>query len=204
MKDSIYLLFLGFILIGCAPRQLTPEESIAERERHIRMVTREYEGKTPQEILLAADRIFRLADDDYRVAHSETALQAQRNWMLYLVITAAFGIDSWIVETWPTEKGTKVIARHSGQSQGVAPIPTANLGGGMGVTAGTSPVMAGMSIYSGIYDLFYARLDYLLGQRADWVTCKGAKNYEGPLDPFCMVANDRSPDASSKEISKEP
>ncbi len=187
---------------GCAGKQLTPEEAAAERERQLRMTTRVYEGKTPKEILLAADRIFRLADDDYKIAHTETMMQAQRPWMIYLVISAAFGTDTWLIETFPVENGTKVVARHSGQAQSVFAGPTVN-SGGTGVTAMTSPTMMNITTFSGIYDLFFARLDYFMGKRENWTTCRDAKNFEGPLDPFCTVANDRLPDGRPSRVLYE-
>lgn len=63
--------FLALVMVralgvGCAQKKpLTPEEIAAERERQIAATTRIYEGKTPEEVLLAAATVFRLADDDY-------------------------------------------------------------------------------------------------------------------------------------------
>ena len=47
------------------------------------MVTRVYPDKKPEEVLLASARVFSLADDDYMVSHSPTAIHAQRNWLIY-------------------------------------------------------------------------------------------------------------------------
>lgn len=190
------VLFLG---AGCAAKkQLTPEEAEAERERQIQMVTRVYEGKTQKDVLLAADRIFRLDDSDYNISHAETSLVAKRNWLLYLVLTVATGTDTWVVETFPEGNATKVITRHSGQAQSMTPTPTVGFNGQMGMTATTGPAMQGMSTWSGPYRLFYERMDYLLGKRADWVRCKDAKEgYEGNLDPLCMCAEDLLPDGTS-------
>lgn len=56
---------------GCAKQKLlTPEEIAAERERQLNMIARTYNGVTPQDALLAADRVFRLADEDYHVSGS--------------------------------------------------------------------------------------------------------------------------------------
>lgn len=189
-----------FGMVGCASQKpLTPEEIAAERERQIQMTTRVYEGKTPEEVLLAADRVFRLADDDYNVSHQGTSLQAQRNWLIYIVIAASKGTDTWVVQTFPVENGTKVIAMHNGQEQGINAAPTANFNGGMGVTATTGPMMTNMTTSPAIYQLFFSRLDNLLGKSPKWLTCKEANKLftDGNLDPFCTVANDRTPDGKS-------
>lgn len=59
------------------------------------------------------------------------------------------------------------------------------------------PVTASMTTRPAIYQLFFARLDYLLGKRTAWVTCKQAEDLfiDGFLAPFCRVANDHTPDA---------
>lgn len=210
MRKLICLLALAVVVAvgaGCAAKKpMTPDEIAAERDRQLKMISRVYEDKSPQEVLLAADRIFRLADDDYNVSHSPTALQAQRNWMIYMVISAAMGTDNWMVstETLPTG-GTKVMAAHSGQAGSVFAGPVATTGGGMSATAVTTPGMQNMTTTPAIYELFFARLDYLLGKRPDWVTCKQAKKLftDGILDPFCTVANDRTPDGKSATQRRE-
>ncbi|GAB1254578.1 hypothetical protein [Desulfovibrio falkowii] len=202
MKSLIWASFVLaiFMVNGCAPQKpLTPEEIAAERARQMAMVTRVYPDKKPEEVLLASARIFSLADDDYTVSHSPTSIQAQRNWLIYLVISAAMGTDTWIVEVAPEGEGTRVVARHSGQAASVTgmAMPTSN--GGMSATAVTSPAMQNMTTQPAIYQLFFARLDHLMGKRADWVTCKDAGKLftDGFLDPFCTVANDRTPDGKS-------
>ena len=108
-------LAVGFMFIfSCAPQKpMTPEEIAAERTRQMGMVTRFYEDKKPEDVLLAAARIFSLADDDYTVSHAPTSIQAQRNWMIYLVISATMGTDTWIVEVLPEGSGTKVMVSGS-------------------------------------------------------------------------------------------
>ena len=68
---------------GCAAQKvMTPEEIAAERERQLKMITRVYPDKKAEDVILAADRVFRLADDDYTVSHSPTGLHAQRRTKL--------------------------------------------------------------------------------------------------------------------------
>jgi hypothetical protein len=199
MKKLLLYTIVFMLAASCAGRkQLTPEEAEAERERQIQMVTRVYEGKSQKDVLMAADRIFRLDDSDYVISHAETSLVAKRNWMLYMVLATAFGTDTWAIETFQEGNATKVITRHSGQSQSMVPTPTMGFNGQMGMTGSTGPAMQGMSTWSGPYRLFYERMDYLLGKRTDWVRCRDAKEgYEGNLDPLCMCAEDLLPDGTS-------
>ena len=194
------LVLLLLSLSGCGPKQpVTPEEIAAERDRQLRMITRIYENKTPQEILLAADRIFRLADEDYTVSHTPTGVQAQRNWMIYMVLSFAAGTDTWSVTTEPVENGTKVTIVHSGNAASTMALPMVTSGGHMSGTVATTPGMGSMTTRPAIYQLFFARLEHLLGNGRAWPTCKDAKTLftDGHLNPFCSVANDRTPDGVS-------
>ena len=198
---SILIIFMVFTF-GCAKKMLTPEQAATERERQIRMTTRTYEGKSPKDILLAADRIFRLDDSDYQIKHSEDSLQAQRNWFVYMVIAAASGVDTWIIQATPTENGTKVVAQCATQGQSIVPMSTMGLNGQVGATAGTSPTLAGLVTSQALYDLFYARMDYLLGKSEKWVTCKEAKTmFHGITDPLCICADDLLPDGTKQTRS---
>lgn len=204
--STLSLLLAVAMLGGCAQKVLTPEEIAAERERQLRMITRVYPDKTVQDVLLAADRVFRLADDDYVVSHSPTGLQAQRRWFIYLIISVTFGTDTWMVTTEPLPQGgVKVVAMHSGEASAVTGIVTTNSNGGTSTSALTSPAMQNMTTSPAIYELFFARLDYFLDQRKDWVTCRDAKKLftDGLLDPFCTVANDRTPDGLSAAQRRE-
>lgn len=201
MKRIFFVLLLACVLVsGCTQKVLTPQEIEAERNRQIRMVTRYYPDKTAQEVLLAADRVFRLADDDYTISHSPTGLQAQRNWMLFLLISASRGTDTWTVTTEPIpEGGVKVIAMHSDSSAATSVLMTPTTTGGASVSALTTPAIQNMTTKPAVYELFFARLEHFLGKRKDWPTCKEAKKLftDGLLDPLCLMANDRTPDGAS-------
>lgn len=197
-----------FGMVGCATQKpLTPEEIAAERERQIQMTTRIYEGKTPDEVLHSADMVFRLADDNYIIYyeglsyHQGLSLQAQRR----SVIDAARATETWVVQFFYVKNGTKVVAMHSGQEQASIDL-SSEFFGGVGVTAGTGP-MTNMTTSPAIYQLFFARLDKLLGKNPNWITCKEAKKLftDGNLDPFCKAATDTTPDgktAAQRELEQ--
>jgi hypothetical protein len=62
-----------------------------------------------------------------------------------------------------------------------------------------SPLLSGSQIrVADPYRLFFARMDYLLGKRPDWVSCAAAPSRLGAsmaLDPLCFKARDAAPAA---------
>lgn len=200
MRRILGVCFLAVIFAmeaGCATKKpMTQEEITAERERQLNMMSRTYDNVTPEEVLVAADRVFRLADDDYNISHAPGGLQAQRNWMIYLILSVATGTDNWTVtvESLPDNK-VKVIAMHSPTANSIFAGPA-----GGGVTSVTIPGMQNLTTRPAIYELFFSRLNYFLGKTKTWVTCKEASKIftDGNLDPFCTVANDRTPDGKSR------
>lgn len=205
MKKFLLMLVVAgmcFGMVGCATQKpLTPEEIAAERERQIQMTTRIYEGKTPDEVLSAADMVFRLADDNYIIYYQGLSSQAQRR----SVIDAAMATETWVVQVSYVKNGTKVVVMHSGQEQARIDL-SSEFFGGVGVTAGTGP-MTNMTSSPAVYQLFFARLDNLLGKNPNWITCKEANKLfiNGNLDPFCKVTTDRTPDgktAAQRELEQ--
>lgn len=162
--SSIFV--LGAILAGCATSG--PPMS---REEYLATTQRVYEGKTPDETLNAAEQLFRLADgDDFTFHHNDDALLAHRNWSIYIVLAATFGSDQWLIKAQEVDGGTKVSAQVGTSSGNIIPAPTT--GGDMaafGTPGGGSPVRG-----TAIYDLFWARMDYLLGKTDHWMTCAEA------------------------------
>lgn len=189
MKKLLFLVLvlLISIVVGCAQKKpLTPEEIAAERERQIAATTRMYEGKTPEEVLLAAARVFRLADDDYSVSHLQNSIQAKRSWYHFFALALSSGTDDWTVTATEEGNGTKVV------TQCIHEFIQSRLG---------KQVITN----EGLYNLFYQRLEYLMGINQEWLTCKEAKaKYPNGFiearyffEPLCTVATDRTPDGKS-------
>lgn len=207
---AISVLSAVVMLMGCTQKVPTPEKIVDKRERVQRMITRVYPDKTVQDVLWAADRVFRLADDNYVISPSPDGLRAERNWKKKEALltsdfsrATSFGSDTWMVTPKPLPQGgVKVTAMHSMQAafvSGCLLLPYPNRS-----DATLCPEMPNLTTTSATYDLFFARLDYLLGKRKDWITCKKAQKlftngesslfYEN-LDPFCTDANDHTPDS---------
>ncbi|MBQ9537598.1 MAG: hypothetical protein IJU79_07440 [Desulfovibrionaceae bacterium] len=178
---GFFSLIFGLFQAYHPKKPMTPAEIAAERDRQLKMVTRGYQNKKSEEILIAASRIFALADDDYSVSHSPSMISATRRWSMYLVLSAAFGTDNWQVTAIPDGNNVRVTAQHSSQGSAVTPMFMSNTAGASYVVPNQTPaLMPNMSTNESLYELFFARLDYLLGLRTDWLTCKDAKKIIRP------------------------
>ena len=87
-----------------------------------------------------------------------------------MVIAAVSGIDSWKISVIEKEGKSKVTMQVSTQSQAITPMATSD----KAWTATTMPMYGAPVQGTAIYDIFWARLDYLLGERTKWMTCKAA------------------------------
>jgi hypothetical protein len=201
MKKSqfplICLLLFCFIFSSCATTKqpLTREESLQLRKEQIEATTRLYKDVTPEEVLIAVDRLFRLADgDDFKIFHTENAIIANRRWSVYLIIAAGFGNDSWIVaaEENSNEKIVKVVVRVSTNSSPVIPMMTTAPNTW---TVATLPGVESTSSGKALYFIFFQRLDYLLGKTNKWLDCGEAKEIiksekiPGNVDCLCNPFN---------------
>lgn len=151
---SKILLLCAFVgIAGCASKkQMTRAEYMAATQRTY--------SQTPEQIFTATEKLFRLNDgDDYTITHKKDEMTAIRNWETFYVFAAAAGSDTWTVKTEPAESG-KVRVTADANTVGGANS------GGMKTLPPTGPA---------VYELFFRRLDYLLGLRKDWTTCDQIK-----------------------------
>ncbi|ANN71554.1 hypothetical protein [Bordetella bronchialis] len=159
----------GLVLLaitGCAAqKQLT-------RDEYLQATQRTYQGKSAEDVYHAAEKLFRLADgDDFTFAYTDNSMTASRRWSIYLVLTAAFGTDTWLIQTKELPDGVKVSAQVSTMAGSVLPMATT----GGDFTATGSPTLAGGVPGTAIYDVFWARMNYLLGLSQRWMTCEEAE-----------------------------
>lgn len=161
----LMVIALLLVLAGCATqRQMS-------RDEYLQTTQKEYQGKSSDDVLRAAERLFVLADgDDFTFHHTDESLSASRQWTVYLVLAASMGSDNWLIQTKNTQDGVKVSAKVATQAGAVAPMATTGgdwtatgLPGGGNIVQGTA-----------IYDVFWARMDYLLGKSDKWMTCEVA------------------------------
>ncbi|MGY6273487.1 hypothetical protein ACXIUT_27785 [Achromobacter denitrificans] len=152
------------LLAGCATKQ--PQMS---RDEYLKTTQRTYEGKSADDVLNAAEKLFRLADgDDFTFFHDDNSMGATRRWSVYLVLAATMGTDTWTVRVKDLPGAIRVSAALNTSAGSILPMPTT--GGDM--SAGTTPGMGGNVPGTAIYDVFWARMDYLLGKSDQWMTCE--------------------------------
>ena len=153
------------VLAGCAapPKQLT-------RDEWLNATTRTYPGASKDQVLAASEKLLRLADgDDFDIRHTESGINATRAWIAYAVIVGVSGTDYWDIRADQIGDGVKVSVQVSTQTQSTSPMQ-------MGATwMPVNSATPGTPAHGvAIYDVFFSRLDYLLGKGGKWMTCKEA------------------------------
>lgn len=159
---SAALALIASVLAGCAtqPRLLTANEMST-------VTHRTFPGVTTEQALSAAERVLRLADgDDFAIDRDPDGLMATRNWTVYFVLGFVTGTDNWIFKARPVEGGTDVTFAVGSVAQ---PSPARQTS-----RRSDDPrprVMGTTHEGTAIYDLVWARMAYLLGQRDSWMSC---------------------------------
>lgn len=164
MRGRIAAAVVTVATVGCAsvPPQMT-------RDQYLATTTRIY--KAPKDdVIAAAEKVLRLADgNDFKLAHNADGFTASRAWSIYMVLAATFGNDYWSVKVTERDGASMIETQVASSSQALAPMATTSPG-----TWTTSTLPGGSSPVDGpaLYELFFARMDYMLGLRPDWPTCK--------------------------------
>lgn len=166
MKSLFFAMVAASTLAGCATqRQMT-------REEWKQVSQREYKA-TADDAFKAVEKVFKLSDgDDFEVAYTEEEIKAQRRWISYFVFGAAVGTDYWSVKAKERSPGMVIVSvSASTQQSAVGPMPTTAPGI---YAAGTTPMAGSIIKGTALYDVFWARVDWMLGARKDWMDCKTA------------------------------
>lgn len=172
MKAFLMIICI-FGLAGCA--QKAPP-TVAEMENDLQInkqqATRFYPGKTPLNVRKAAYKALELLDpSDMKFDVRTNELLATRHFLIYAIFAASFGRDWYSFSTVTEGDGTKAsLGFESEFNGGVIPvyIPE-SFKSNISVSAQNNPAD---------YKLFHDRVEYLLGLRKDWVTCKQAKQQQ--------------------------
>lgn len=194
MKTTLALL-AALLLAGCVTPPKTPQSRAEWQAIHVR----EFPGKTPEDVLDAAERVLRLADDEFTFDYPDGQLIATRPWLVYAVIAASSGIDYWRITTAPLPGGgTRATVDISRTESTIAPSPVM-VGGQMGVGMDSS-TMPGRPVQTEpAYNLFWSRVEHQLGLLPVWFTCDSFKAgrsaaSKAGLNVLCSVnTDDREP-----------
>lgn len=164
MKRSIFFVLVALIIQGCAANTPT-----LTREEWLSVTSRTYVDVTKDEALASAQTLLELADgDDFDIFHTQDGLYASRNWFVYMIISAVSGIDYWRIDAEEVSEGVRVSVQVNTQMQALVPMATTS-----GDWTATSAPMAGSPVNgTAIYDVFWSRMDYLLGQSEEWMDCE--------------------------------
>lgn len=167
MKRGMFFVVVALFIQGCAV-----ETPTLTREEWLAVTSRTYVDVTKDEALAATETLFDLADgDDFQISHAQDGLYASRNWVVYLIIGGATGTDYWKVDAVEVPEGVKVSVQVNTQTQAIVPMATTG-----GDWTATTTGLAGSPVNgTAIYDVFWGRMDYLLGESEEWMDCETAK-----------------------------
>src|SRR5262245_58259573 len=168
------LLLIPFVAGACATIPAPTRE--AQRAAH----TRTYPGIPPAQVYAAAEELFRLADgDDITISLIATGgVRAVRSWWFL----QAAGEDIWTVHAAP--EGLVTVELDRRLTMALVPYRSLPLDG------------------PAVYDLFWRRMNYLLGQSATWTSCADYQRLAHPpgrLDPLCELTDDRTPTPETRQ-----
>ena len=154
-------------------------------------MTRTYNGVSSGQVLDAAEKIFKLADEKrFKFKRTDNQLSATRGGQVFkgtfsggsTNITAA-----WLVKTMRKDQSTVVIAEAGWKKEAMSSGITSKLQKPEGTA---------------VYQLFFNRLDNLLGLSNEWMTCEGMKKAikqgeaAGDIRMLCAYADDKLPSSS--------
>ena len=153
-----------------ARAEMSPEAPLTRAEALL-ISTRVYAGKTPEKVFDAISKLFVLADQskDLVIKYPD------RHTMIVDRTGSTFPLSlkfHWTFRVSPTSAGAEITTS--------------------GLTAGGNSLLSSPDVI----DLFYTRLDYLLGVTPTWYSCSEFEDYKidhSNLDALCFRAVDSRP-----------
>ncbi len=183
-RSIILLLAIG--LSAC----MRPERSTNHAD-WLKEATRSWNGESKARVIAAAEAVLKHSDrQDFTFEYAKSGFSARRKFFIYAVIATAEGEDRWTFAVSENSEGASASVR-------IIQRGTATAG------RATERFRDNQTMI-GSFRLFYARLDYMLGKRTDWIGCADAAtklslNREAPgLQGLCSIthqANDNAPPA---------
>lgn len=156
--------------------------------------TRHYADVPPAKALAAAEEVVRLTAParDVSVKATPGGVEIDRYFNGFIHMHSVTIDYRFTLTATPAGRGSTVtLAIRSNAQDFSAPDAMTGLE--------LSPLLAnGPATVADPYKLFFARMDYILGKRTDWVSCTAAPSVLGAsiaLDPLCQGAEDRAPAA---------
>ncbi|MDR0666311.1 MAG: hypothetical protein LBF71_02755 [Campylobacteraceae bacterium] len=154
MKKVLLMVGLSFLMNGCALIKL-PAVQLPDEDKPA--TVRIYENIPKDEILKAGEKVLTLAYDGFKFEYANNTLLAARDWISFGFLSAAAGTDYWEVAVNDNDSTVSISLKREASP-------------GLLIGSGKDDVLGKY-----IYELFFERLDYLLGKTDKWTTCKEAK-----------------------------
>jgi hypothetical protein len=164
--DAGLMLPLRVIAWCCAAALLlgacTPASRVTDHAEWLKEATRVWPGETRARVIAAAEAVVKHADPrDTTVEYNRHGFSARRKFFIYALIASASGTETWTFSSAENEQGASATVR-------IVQRGTAQAGN-------SSERFRENQVYLGSLRLFYARIEYMLGRRADWITCAEAQ-----------------------------
>jgi hypothetical protein len=179
MRQLLLILSLC-VVAGCAHPERTTSHADWTKE-----ATRRWAGESKARVIAAAEAVVKHADPaDTKLEYNRSGFTARRKFFIYAVIAAANGEDRWTFSASENLEGASAAVRIIQRGTTVAGQASQNFRDNQTMI--------------GSLRLFYARLDYMLGKRPDWITCseavaKLALPREAPgLQSLCSITHQGS------------
>lgn len=185
MSTSIWRAFAfaiaGLALAACQQQRMITQLEYDDATLH------EFPGFTVEQVTKASRQVLSLLDgEDFKMEDTRIGFVGRREWFNFALIAAEGGTDQWEFRV--------------GQDQGMtkARIEITRTGsGGMITPFGGGYYNQPQTIFNGVavYELFWARVDYMLGRVPAWTTCEmmrsriRAKATWGDLSAMCEGNN---------------
>jgi hypothetical protein len=148
----------------------------------LKEATRVWPGETQSRVIAAAEAVVRHADPrDIKIEYNRAGFTARRKFSVYAVLANVAGEDRWTFSASENTEGASAAVRIIQRGAASAGSHTQRFRDNQTMVGG--------------FRLFYARMDYLLGKRPDWITCTEAADKlqlpkEAPgLEALCSLTH---------------
>ena len=178
---SILLIISLYMIVGCTKQQLSREEQLAIQQRNMIAAVKNYSGFTKDQLANSIEKVLYLMDtSDANIVHYENSVVNFRKYLIYMVLSAGFGYDTWVVNINKQDDNSFDVSIAIGHVQNFGMFPT--------MPQPKTPAeikFPANALDEAESKLFFERLDYFLGLNNSWRSCKNIKewakenNYQG-------------------------
>ncbi len=180
--------FVGVLIVGIGLGGCATKPKISEEEMKAAM-TRTYKGVSSGQVMKASEKLLRMVDEKrFQFKQSGNQLTATRSGNLHTNLGLVNVTAVWLVKTKETDQSTVVTLDAGWRKQ--------DLSTGLGGMNTKKPEG------TAVYNLFFNRLENLLGKSNVWMTCEGMKKAieqgeeSGDIRMLCAYADDTLPGSS--------